>query len=109
MRHQKIPAVRWVLRLFAIFCLNLIARPLIVYAQNQTSIPEEIEWTWEIRPQLADPKLPNVLLLGDSITLNYFPDATKNLSGIANVYLMSSSTSVADPRLPCPIPALSSM
>src|SRR5260370_28246359 len=109
MRHQKISAVRWVLRLFAIFCLNLIAWPLIVYDQNQTSIPEEIEWTWEIRPQLADPKLPNVLLLGDSITRNYFPDATKNLSGIANVYLMASSTSVGDPRLPRQIAAFAAM
>ena len=100
MPHQKISAARCVLRLFAIFSLSLIARPLMVYAQNQTSIAEEIEWTWEVRPQLADPKLPNVLLLGDSITRSYFPDVTKNLSGIANVYLMASSTSVGDPRLP---------
>src|ERR1700737_4195312 len=105
MRHQKISAAGCVLRLFAIFCLNLIARPLIVYAQNQTSIPEKIEWTWEVRPQLADPKLPNVLLLGDSITRSYFPDVTKNLSGIANVYLMASSTSVGVPPLPTQIAA----
>jgi hypothetical protein len=109
MRHQKISAAGCVLRLFAIFCLNLIARPLIVYAQNQTSIPEEIEWTWEVRPQLADPKLPNVLLLGDSITRSYFPDVTKNLSGIANVYLMASSTSVGDPRLPRQIAEFAAM
>src|SRR4029077_17048347 len=34
---------------------------------------------------------------------NYFTQATKDLAGIANVYLMASSTSVADPRLPHPI------
>jgi len=44
--------------------------------------------------------LPNVLLLGDSITRNYFPQVTKDLAGVANVYLMASSTSVGDPRLP---------
>ncbi len=52
-----------------------------------------------MRPAHADAKLPNVLLLGDSITRNYFPEVTKHLSGIANVYLMASSTCVGDPRL----------
>jgi len=41
-----------------------------------------------------------VLLLGDSITRNYFPQVTKDLAGVANVYLMASSTSIGDPRLP---------
>ena len=109
MRQQKISAARCALRLFAIFSLNLISRPLIVHAQNQTPISEDIEWTWEVRPQLADPKLPNVLLLGDSISRSYFPDVTKNLSGIANVYLMASSTSVGDPRLPRQIAEFAAM
>ena len=100
MRLRRISTVRCVVRVFAIFSLSLVARPSILCAQDQASIPEEIEWTWEVRPQLADPKLPNVLLLGDSITRNYFPQVTKDLSGIANVYLMASSTSVGDPRLP---------
>ena len=60
---------------------------------------EEIEWTWEVRPAHADAKLPNVLLLGDSITRAYFPEVTRQLTGVANVYLMASSTSVGDPRL----------
>ena len=70
-----------------------------VAAQDATSKTEEIEWTWEVRPAHADPKLPNVLLLGDSITRNYFPEVTRQLDGLANVYLMASSTSVGDPRL----------
>ena len=69
-------------------------------AQKPVSIPEEIEWTWEVRPPHPDPKLPNVLLLGDSLSRNYFPQVTKDLAGVANVYLMASSTSVGDPRLP---------
>jgi hypothetical protein len=88
------------LRVFAIFSLSHLTRPYGLCAQEQTSIPEEIEWTWEVRPQTADAKLPNVLLLGDSVTRNYFPQVTKDLAGIANVYLFASSTSVGDPRLP---------
>ncbi len=68
--------------------------------KRAVSIPEEIEWTWEVRPPHPDPKLPNVLLLGDSLSRNYFPQVTKDLAGVANVYLMASSTSVGDPRLP---------
>ena len=83
-----------------LFSVSLSLPPIILCSQGQTSIPEETEWTREVGPQLADPKLPNVLLLGDSITRNYFPHVTKGLSGIANVYLMASSASVGDPRLP---------
>jgi hypothetical protein len=68
--------------------------------QKPVSIPEEIEWTWEVRPPHPDPKLPNVLLLGDSLSRNYFPQVSKDLAGIANVYLIASSTSIGDPRLP---------
>ena len=70
------------------------------HAQNPSSRPEEIEWTWEVRPTHIDLKLPNVLLVGDSITRNYYPEVQRRLSDVANVYLMSSSTSVGDPRLP---------
>ena len=68
-------------------------------AQEATSRTEEIEWTWEVRPAHVDVRLPNVLLLGDSITRAYFPEVTRQLTGVANVYLMASSTSVGDPRL----------
>src|SRR5712675_2293533 len=97
---MKTSAACYCFRSLAILCLSLATQSVVVCAQNQASIPEEIEWTWEVRPQAADAKLPNVLLLGDSITRNYFPQVTKDLAGIANVYLMASSTSVGDPRLP---------
>lgn len=96
---RKISATRCVFLLLAVLSLSLALRPSLLSAQNETSIPEEIEWTWEVRPQVADSKLPNVLLLGDSITRNYFPQVTKDLGGIANVYLLASSTCVGDPRL----------
>ena len=34
----------------------------------------------------ADPRLPNVLLIGDSISMSYTAGVRKNLAGIANVY-----------------------
>src|ERR1700692_2921399 len=68
-------------------------------AARPASIPEEIEWTWEVRPPHPVAKLPNVLLLGDSISRNYFPQVTKDLTGVANVYLLAVSTSVCGPRL----------
>ena len=69
------------------------------YAQDRASRPEEIEWTWEVRPSHVDAKLPNVLLVGDSITRNYYPEVQRQLANIANVYLFAASTSLGDPRL----------
>ena len=63
------------------------------------SRPESVEWTWEVRPNTPSPKLPNVLLIGDSITRAYFPEVSRDLEGVANVYLMATSASIGDPRL----------
>jgi lysophospholipase L1-like esterase len=76
----------------------LIGAPFL--AQAAASIPEEIEWTWGVRPLEPDAALPNVLLLGDSITRAYYPAVTRRLAGVANVYLFATSASVGDPRLP---------
>jgi hypothetical protein len=83
--------------------LILLAVPNLLPAQSTGSLLEEIEWTWEVRPSHYDPKLPNVLLLGDSITRNYYPAVARRLTGKANVYLMATSASVGDPRLPLQI------
>jgi hypothetical protein len=83
----------------ALAAVLLSQAPASLAAQKAVSIPEEIEWTWEVRPPHPDPKLPNVLLLGDSISRAYFPEVTKDLAGVANLYLMASTTSVGDPRL----------
>ena len=87
--------------------LAVIALPFALGAQSlfvpvaaAQSTPEEIEWTWDVRPPQRDASLPNVLLVGDSITRNYFPEVTRQLKGIANVYLMANSICVGDPRLP---------
>jgi hypothetical protein len=69
-------------------------------AAHVRSKPQEIVWTWEVRPPHPDAALPNVLLVGDSIARNYFPEVERRLAGKANVYLMASSICVGDPRLP---------
>lgn len=79
-------------------CLSLASMP--IHAQGKRSIAEPIEWTWEVTPAHLQPQLPNVLLLGDSITRYYYPAVQKDLEGKANVYLFAASTSVGDPRLP---------
>lgn len=63
------------------------------------SILETIEWTWAAKPDAPDPALPNVLLLGDSITRGYYPEVTKLLAGRANCYLFATSAASGDPRL----------
>jgi len=61
---------------------------------------EEIEWTWAARPAHPNATLPNVLLIGDSITRNYYPGVVRRLEKTANVYLLATSACVGDPRLP---------
>lgn len=88
-----------------VFALTLAGAfgPLTVqtaaHAQEPISRPEEIEWTWEVRPAHVDQALPNVLLVGDSITRNYYPEVRRELAGVANVYLFASSACAGDPRL----------
>jgi hypothetical protein len=62
-------------------------------------VTEKIEWTWADRPEHPNNALPNVLLMGDSITRAYYPETAKELDGIANVYLFATSCSSGDPRL----------
>ena len=89
----------WMRSTGVVLAVLFMAASTMCVAQEASSKLEEIEWTWEVRPVHADATLPNVLLLGDSITRAYFPEVKKQLDGVANVYLMASSTSVGDPRL----------
>jgi hypothetical protein len=81
----------------AVLVAGMMPSPLA--AQKPVSKPEEIEWTWEVRPTRVDGKLPNVLLVGNSISRNYYPEVKRQLDGVSNVYLLATSTSVGDSRL----------
>ena len=63
-------------------------------------IPKErIDWTWTDHSDTIDPNLPNILLIGDSITRAYFPEVAKRFAGKGNIYLFATSCSSGDPRL----------
>ena len=69
-------------------------------AQARLPITEKIEWTWTDRPETPVADLPNVLLVGDSITRAYYPAVATDLKGVVNVYLFATSACGGDPRLP---------
>jgi hypothetical protein len=100
MKKSAFMPPRPTVRALLLAVLLLCAGRYTAAAKKAVSLPEEIEWTWEVRPLHPNPQLPSVLLVGDSITRNYYPDVVKDLAGTANVYLFASSTCTGDPRLP---------
>ncbi len=78
----------------------LLAACLLAGPAAAQTVPETIEWTWTQQPEKADPALPNVLLVGDSITRGYYPEVVARLAGKANVYDFTTSAASGDPRLP---------
>jgi hypothetical protein len=68
-------------------------------AEPRRSVTEKIEWTYTDRPETPNAALPNVLLVGDSITRAYYAATAKALEGRANVYYFATSVSVGDERL----------
>lgn len=99
-QRHTICGMRGLLGAIAFSVLMLPWEAIAQQPQHHGSHPEEVEWTWEVRPPHPDATLPNVLLLGDSISRNYYPEVQRELGGVANVYLFASSISVGDPRLP---------
>lgn len=96
--------------IFVLACVcGLLVSESCSLASAEITKTEEIEWTWDVRPANPDPNLPNVLLVGDSISRNYFPEVSKVLTGIANVYLLANSICVGDPRLPEEVLSFSKM
>ena len=45
----------------------------------------------EFAPVVDDPKLPRVLLIGDSVSVAYTLDVRKNLAGVANVHRIAAN------------------
>lgn len=91
---MMVAVMRLCLRVFALVLLL----PCVLPAQTPDLRTEKIEWTWADRPETPNPALPNVLLLGDSITRAYYPATAKELAGVANVYLFATSACAADAR-----------
>jgi len=77
-----------------VLAASLCGLPTGVNAEDRLAHVEKIEWTWSDRPKVVDAHLPNVLLLGDSISRGYYEAAAALLEGKANVYLFATSAAV---------------
>jgi hypothetical protein len=86
-------------RLLSLAVVSIASILLVPPASQAQSITEKVEWTWADRPEHVDPALPNVLLIGDSITRAYYSATSRLLAGHANCYLFATSAASGDPRL----------
>jgi hypothetical protein len=67
--------------------------------QNLSVGREPIEWCDLWISHASETNLPRVLLIGDSIARDYYPEVEKNLAGKAYVGRLASSAFIADPIL----------
>ena len=82
--------------------LVLTVLPAFVRADTPTEPfkgREGIEWVTITIPEPEKKDLPRVLLIGDSITSNYYDAAAKDLQGKAYVVRLATSFFVTDPML----------
>jgi hypothetical protein len=75
--------------------LAAAAAPLENFGTNH----ESIEWCDIWLPHANETNLPRVLLIGDSISRDYYPEVEKRLAGKAYVGRLSSSAFISDPLL----------
>jgi len=79
----------------------LLITPFCLQAQSGNNVVkyENIEWTniWISSASKSD--LPRVLLIGNSISMGYYPIVEHSLNGKAYVARYSTSHSIADPAL----------
>jgi len=85
----------------ALAALPVCSRAQTVIAPAGRHVAREpIEWIRLWLPNVNKKDLPQVLLLGDSITQAYYQDVAADLKGKAYVGYLTSSLSVGDPMLP---------
>jgi GDSL-like Lipase/Acylhydrolase family len=85
--------------ILAVLPASLKAQMVIAPAGRHVA-REPIEWIRLWLPNVNKQDLPQVLLLGDSITQAYYKDVAADLKGKAYVGYLTSSLSVGDPMLP---------
>src|SRR6478672_8013613 len=73
----------------------------ITCAEPVTDVPsrESIEWCDIWISHANETKLPRVLLIGDSIARDYYPEVEKRLAGKAFIARLTTSRFLADPVL----------
>jgi hypothetical protein len=87
--------------LFYPLSLAAFCAPNIAAAEHDTALPsrESIEWCDIWISHANETNLPRVLLIGDSIARDYYPEVEKRLAGKAFVARLATSRFVADPVL----------
>jgi GDSL-like Lipase/Acylhydrolase family len=99
MRFRYLFSVQFVIGALMVFPAGLKAQTIIAAAGRHVA-REPIEWIRLWLPNVNKKDLPQVLLLGDSITQAYYEDVAADLKGKAYVGYLTSSLSVGDPMLP---------
>src|SRR6266404_3619851 len=83
------------------FFLSVGLASNLAVAESNTSPParESIEWCDIWISHANETNLPRVLLIGDSIAREYYPEVEKRLAGKAFVARLTTSRFVSDPVL----------
>lgn len=87
------------LRLLSFFLAVAFARNFAVAQSNTAPARESIEWCDIWISHANETNLPRVLLIGDSIAREYYPEVEKRLTGKAFVARLATSRFAADPVL----------
>jgi lysophospholipase L1-like esterase len=101
-RGRTSPAIRWIYKQTFLLALSAaLALGLIIIARSASAQPshESIEWCDIWISHANETNLPRVLLIGDSITRDYYPEVEKRLAGRAFVARLTTSRFLADPVL----------
>ena len=87
------------LLLIVTFLASLLHIALSAPGNEPTISREGTEWCNIWIANATNSKLPRVLLIGDSITMNYGPEVEKRLNNKASVARLGSSAFISDPML----------
>src|ERR1051326_62694 len=87
--------------LFSLLFSTAVVGSRLSFAEPQVAYParESIEWCDIWISHANETNLPRVLLIGDSIARDYYPEVEKQLAGKAFVARLATSRFVADPVL----------
>lgn len=91
--------VAWLLAL-VVLPATVSSAQTVTLSRGRHVARESVEWIRLWLPNVNKTDLPQVLLIGDSITEAYYRDVAADLKGKAYVGYFASSLAVADPMLP---------
>ncbi|HVY69191.1 MAG TPA: SGNH/GDSL hydrolase family protein [Verrucomicrobiae bacterium] len=87
------------LQLILLLAAGLAGNQVLAQSKEAPPAREFIEWCDIWIPHANETNLPRVLLIGDSIARDYYPEVEKRLAGKAFVARLATSRFVSDPVL----------